>query len=294
MAPKYSFFGIDQFETAIDGMKLGAMQKFPNSENGRKVPIFCENDCPIKLQPVTRSDALKCPFGISDFTNEKGEVRWSCTVVTPLYGRVHDVLKKFDNKILEEGKKHPEWFREAGWKAKAINDNTIEGNFGSTLKEPEPDKKTGEIKYPEYQWKITLQPNFIRIFEQNESTGVLELLKDNPHLQFKNKRCECVPVVNLGYIWFTGSQWGIKWYLDRLVITKVMSGWDETDISDMIGMDDVVVTINERKSNYSNAPDLAKIPGGLAAMEESLNECKDSPKKRIIKPAMDIDDVLLH
>lgn len=266
MAAPIKHLTIEQFDSLIPDIQLGKLCKFSRfdtttkqrveSENGRKIDLRKPDEKNISLQPTDLESPFKAPFGISLFVDERGQEKWNMTLTPSKESRAFEVLQRFDARILEEGKNHPEWFREAGWKGKQLSANNIEANFGSSLKEPEPDKKTGEIKYPDYQWKLSVFPKNLVVVVKDEATGQYKLHSKDGHLHIHKKACSVVPVCTPAYIWFTGNQWGVKWFMNKLVVTETFSRGVAEDVSDMLGMDgiEVVVVSEDAPVEEESAP----------------------------------------
>jgi len=253
MAARDKPLTIDEFDSLIDQIQLGKICKFSRfdartkqrieSDNGRKIDLRKPDEKTINLQPNTLGEPMKAPFGTSLFVDERGQDKWNITVTPNKESRAFQVLQRFDERILAEGKAHPEWFREAGWKGKQLSDGNIEANFGSSLKEPEPDKKTGEIRYPDYQWKLSVFPKNLVVVVKDEATGLFKLHSKDGHLHIHKKACNVVPVCTPAYIWFTGNQWGVKWYMNKIVVTETFTRGAVEDVSDMLGMDGIEVVV---------------------------------------------------
>jgi hypothetical protein len=249
---------LDQFENLIDAIEFQDITKFSKydpstkkrveSNNGRKVDLKTQDGKLIKMQPVSKLDeALKCRFGASQYIDtETGKESWTITVTPEKTSRVFAVLRKFDERVLNEGKKHHEWFREAGWKARAVNDDNIATNFLSSLKEPEPDKLTGEIKYTDFQWKMTFFPKNLHVCIKDEDSGVFKNHQKDGHLHIHNVHCDIMPSCTPSYVWFTGNQWGVKWYVNMVVVPKVYTNATTADFSSMLGMEGIeIVSVEE-------------------------------------------------
>jgi hypothetical protein len=254
---------IEEFATLIPDIQLGKLSKFSRfdattkqrveTENGRKIDLKKPDDKNINLQPTTINEPFKAPFGISLFIDEKGQEKWNVTLTPSKDSRAFEALQRFDERILEEGKKHPEWFREAGWKGKQLSESNIETNFGSSLKEPEPDTKTGEIRYPDYQWKLSVFPKNLVVVVKDEATEQYKLHTKDGHLHIHQKPCSLVPVCTPAYIWFTGNQWGVKWFMNKLVVTETFSR-GQADVSDMLGMDGLDIVVVSEEAVAEEAP----------------------------------------
>jgi len=247
-----------QFETIIDTIEFCPITKFSRydaetkkrveSNNGRKVDLKTADGKMINIQPVSKlDDALKSKFGGSYFQDaDTGKESYTLTVCPDKTSQVFQVMRKFDDHILAEGKKHPEWFREAGWKSKSITDGNIEGQFLSTLKEPEPDKETGEIKYHDYQWKMTFYPSRLGVCIKDDATGVFKNHQKDGYKHIMNKSCDVMPCCSPAYVWFTGQAWGIKWFVNMVVVPKMYAKNATADFSCMLGMEGInIVTVEE-------------------------------------------------
>jgi hypothetical protein len=261
---------IDQFDAIIDTLTFGRIGKFSRydaatkqrleSDNGRKVDLRTPDEKPVNLQPVGMDAPLAAPFGASLFVDDRGAEKWNMTL-TPVEGsRVFQVLRRFDERVLAEGKAHPEWFREAGWKGKQLSEANIEANFGSTLKEPEPDKATGEIKYHDHQWKVTLIPSRLAVFVRDDAEDKYKYHERDGHLHISKTKCEVVPVVSPAYVWFTGNQWGVKWFLNKVVVPRVHTRASQADLSDMLGMEGLKVETAREEATGKRAAEGAAEP----------------------------------
>jgi len=250
-ARKYS--SLADFDAVIPTLSIGKLTKFSRydpktkqrieSDNGRKVDLKMADESAICLQPVTLENPLTAPFGTSMILDDYGNEKWNMTVTPPTDSDVFKVLARFDRRILEEGKAHLEWFREAGWKGKQLTEANIEANFGSTLKEPEPDKKTGEIKYPDYQWKMAFIPGKLTVVVRDDATGKYKFREKDCHKDIHKVKCDVVPMCTPAYIWLTGNQWGVKWYINKVVVPRVYTRAANTDLSDMLGMEGLEVEV---------------------------------------------------
>jgi len=81
------------------------------------------------------------------------------------------------------------------------------------------------------------------VFVKDDATGKMVYHDRNGHLAIHKKRCDVVPVCSPAYLWFTGSQWGVKWYINKVVVPKVYERSGGADLSDMLGMEDMEVVI---------------------------------------------------
>lgn len=286
----------DKFLEIIPTLKFGKLENFPNSDNGRKVNIFSSDDLVVDFQGAVPNDPLDCPFGITFFTDEQtGKVRWTCTF-TPKIGSIQaKALSALEDRVVKEGQNNPEWFTKAGWPKKLVNDNGISMNFNSILKE-----STNE-DYPDPQWKTTVYPKNIFVTHKNEQgTWIAE--KNDAYKLIEKKRCKVVPIASLGYIWFAGGKWGIKFYLNKIIVIEIDKANDMASLSNIVGMEGVQVQMvdNERETKTSDSTENV----GADTMDVEVNEPSPGPAsrnlqgedlkpRRKIQPVEDLDKILL-
>lgn len=282
MPVKHKLHSTEQFAAAIPNLKFGKLENFPNSDNGRKVAIYSPEDLAIDLQPATLAEPLDCPFGISKYVDDQtGKERWTCTF-TPKEGSAQAAaLSALEDRVVKEGQANPDWFLKAGWAKKLVNDNGISMNFNSILKE------SSNEEHPDPHWKTTVTPSNIKVFVKNEDTGAFKTLSQNSYKLIERKRCQAVPVASLAYIWFAGGKWGVKFYLNKIVVTHVEAGRDAASVGDMIGMGDIKVEVEEDAAPEPPTPDLVPAP------EEEEVEVEAPAKRRKIQPVEDLDKILL-
>lgn len=290
---KYS--SLTDFDAVIPTLSIGKLTKFSRydpktkqrieSDNGRKVDLKMADESAICLQPVTLENPLPAPFGTSMILDDNGNEKWNITVNPPKDSDVFAVLSRFDERILAEGKAHPEWFREAGWKGKQLTEANIEANFGCTLKEPEPDKKTGEIKYPDYQWKMAFIPGKLSVVVRDDATGKYKFHEKDGHKHIHKVKCDIVPMCTPAYIWLTGNQWGVKWYINKVVVPRVHSRAANTDLSDMLGMEGLEVEVVSEAAPEEGAAEPST--GGKRKASEGADDEPEAKRPTMAAPSQD-------
>lgn len=282
MPLKHKSHTTEEFAAVIPALKFGKLENFPNSENGRKVVITTPDDFAVDLQLATLEEPLDCPFGITQFTDEQtGKVRWTCTF-TPKEGSAQAAaLAALEERVVKAGQDNPDWFNKAGWPKKLVNDNGISLNFNSVLKESSNDE------YRDPQWKTTVTPSNVRVFVKNEETGKFRTQPTNSYKLIERKRCKAVPMVSLAYVWFAGGKWGVKFYLNKIVVPHVDKGHDAASLADMKGMDGLEVEVEEEAAPAAQpqAPELPPLVEYAPVEAEA--------KRRKIQPAEDLDAILL-
>src|SRR5690606_24199917 len=103
------------------------------------------------------------------------------------------------------------------------------------------------------------------------------------HLHISKTKCDVVPVVSPAYVWFTGNQWGVKWFLNKVVVPRVHTRASQADLSDMVGMEGLEVeTVREeatgkRAAEADAAPD-AKRPCLSSASSAAQPMAPPSPE----------------
>ena len=283
MPIKHQVYTADKFLEIIPDLKFGKLENFPNSENGRKVNIFSPEDLIVDFQGGLLDDPLDCPFGITSFTDEQtGKVRWTCTFTPKVGSAQATALAALEDRVVKEGQKNPEWFTKAGWPKKLVNDNGISMNFNSILKE-----STNE-EYPDPQWKTTVTPQNISVIVRDEDTNVYTSHKPNGYQKIEKKRCKTIPIASLAYIWFAGGKWGIKFYLNKIIVTHIDKGNDMTSLSNIIGMEGIQVKIVE-DAPENKAPE----PTSEAVDNDMDVEVAEPAPRRKIQPVEDLNKILL-
>jgi len=284
MPTKHKVYTADQFLNIIPDLKFGKLENFPNSENGRKVNILSPEDLVVDFQGGLIDDPLDCPFGVTSFTDEQtGKVRWTCTFTPKVGSSQAAALSALEERVVKLGQNNPDWFTKAGWPKKLVNDNGISMNFNSILKE------STNAEYPDPQWKTTVTPTNISVVVRNEETGACISHESNGYKVIEKKRCKTIPIASLAYIWFAGGKWGIKFYLNQIIVTHIDKGNDKTSLSNIIGMEGIQVQV-VKDAPETKAPEPA---ANVVGNDMDVEVTEPPTTRRKIQPVEDLNKILL-
>ena len=271
---------LDEFESILPKLEFADKpSKFKNQANGERISVHAPGRKPCNVQLATgEADALKAPFGYSEYSskeNPSAPPKYNVSFTFPRESRVFEVFGiSFQNALEEQGEKHKaDWFN--ALPPKKRSDPTRELN--SVLREPQPDKVTGEIKYHDYQMRVTIDPSRVGVFVMREN-GQAVKMTNNPHLAI-TPMSRCVPIVNISYIWVTAQGWGVSIYLNSILVYPGQTS-TATPLS-AFKLDMPVTVIEESESNENG--------NGNAGGAPALNDVKGAANMALdFDAAMDV------
>lgn len=215
---KTSIMKLDVFDATVDKLEFGQPAKFKNQSQGRRISVKPPGVPGVEIQLVSkRDDALHCPFGCTmppeKLRKENEPDKWSVVMEIEAESAQFATLKKLEARVRAQGPTHPDWF--AGWDA---NKKRLAADLMTPIvADPKIDEATGQLKSDKHTLRVTVKPENITVFvDRGVGQAPLQIVQ-NPHLAI-TAHCRVIPIIALGYIWITGSGWGVTWFLNSVIV----------------------------------------------------------------------------